>query len=115
MALLSSRRPAAARIAQRLDDLGRCGLQLGQMACGEFLDREGRLDPENVDRAVNPRAVQYRNGNRGKSIVSRRTSVAPSDEVRIARAVALLARLGENPVEPFGVAGEPVFRLIGFA
>ena len=35
----------------------------------KLFDREGRLDPENVDRAVNPLVVHERNGNGGQVTV----------------------------------------------
>jgi hypothetical protein len=81
----------------------------------KFFDREGRLDPENVDRAVNPLVVHERNGNGGQAVVDGWASMMTAEERRIARAVTPRARLGENLVQSFRISRKPIIGCVRFA
>src|SRR5271169_3863184 len=84
-------------IAKRFDDLMRRRLQIGQMVPDHVIDLPGRLGPDNVDYAVDARALQERDGDSGQSVGSV-MSVGAAGERRIARSISLRARLGQNLV-----------------
>src|SRR3979409_1793772 len=77
----------ARMVAQRADDLGCRLAQVAQVISGKFLGRECRLDPENIHRTVDARAIQQRGGHRCQSIVYRRISIGSAAERGIAGAV----------------------------
>jgi hypothetical protein len=105
----------ARMVAQRADDLGCRLAQVAQVISGKFLGRECRLDPENIHRTVDARAIQQRDGNRCQSIVYRRISIGSAAERGIAGAVSSLSGLRQNPIEPFLVTCESILRFFRFA
>jgi hypothetical protein len=64
-------------LLQRVDYLARGPLQIGEVAGRELPDRESRLDPENIDRAVDAPAVGECDGDGGQAVVVGGNSIAP--------------------------------------
>ena len=66
------RRPASRRRGERRDDLGSSRLEVGEVTRREFLHRERRPDPENVDRTVHAVTIDERHRDRREAVVGRR-------------------------------------------
>src|SRR5262245_20770952 len=84
---------------QGSDDLAGCLLKIGEVLLCHLSHGEGRPDPKNVNRAISTRAIPQRHGNCGKPIVEPGGAViGTTRKTRIARGVAALAHLAQNPV-----------------
>src|SRR5262245_56705709 len=84
------------------------------MLRGELLHGERRHDPENVDRAVDARAVGQRHGDRRCPVIERGSSVSTGHKAWVACCVTPAARVAENSLKLLRVAREPILRVVGF-
>jgi hypothetical protein len=79
--------PTLASRFDRSDNLAGRALQIHEMLSGEVFDREGRLDPEEIDRPIDPPTALERNRDRGELVIDG-PPVRTADESRVARAVS---------------------------
>src|SRR5262245_59850429 len=100
---------------RRADDFLDSRLQIAQMAPGKFLDRVCRLDPENVDRAMNADPIQQRQGYRRQSVILGRCSIEPTDKARVADAIAALPGLGQDPFQALWLVCQVIHGVVRFA
>ena len=83
---LTTGAPAARRV-KRVDNFPSRVLEIGEVPAGKLFDREGGLDPKNIDGAVNTTAIYQRQRDRRKAIVLWSGPVEPANEARIANAI----------------------------
>ena len=71
--------------------------------------------PQQVERAVHAPAVEDRHRDGGQPVVVGRTPVVAAEKSGLAGAVAALAGLGEDALQPFRIARQSILRLVRFA
>ena len=97
--------------AERIHDIGRSDLEVGQMITDHVVELSGGFYPDNVDDAMDAPAIKERYRDAAQSVRCV-TPIGAALERRIARAITFRSCLGQNSVDTLGVLRQLIFRLV---